>query len=105
MSPDGMERLALTVNGQMPGPLIEANWGDTVVVKVNNKLQNNGTSIHFHGIRQLDNSEYDGVPSITQCPIAPGDSLVYKWRATNYGTSWYVIPEHQILMSSITLAF
>lgn len=89
LAPDGISRIALTVNGQLPGPLIEANWGDTVIVTVNNKLQDNGTSIHFHGIRQLNNSEYDGVPAITQCPIAPGDSMTYKWTATNYGTSWY----------------
>lgn len=89
VAPDGIERIAFLVNGQMPGPTIEANWGDTVVVKVNNKLTANGTSIHFHGIRQLNTSEYDGVPSITQCPIAPGDSFTYKFVATNYGTSWY----------------
>jgi FtsP/CotA-like multicopper oxidase with cupredoxin domain len=89
IAPDGIERVALTVNGQLPGPAIEANWGDTVIITVNNKLQDNGTSIHFHGIRQLNNSEYDGVPAITQCPIAPGDSFTYRWTATNYGTSWY----------------
>jgi FtsP/CotA-like multicopper oxidase with cupredoxin domain len=89
LAPDGHSRVVLAVNGQMPGPLLEASWGDNVVVTVNNKMQDNGTSIHFHGIRQLNNAEYDGVPAITQCPIAPGDSLTYKWRATNYGTSWY----------------
>jgi len=73
----------------MPGPAIEANWGDTIVVTVNNKLTNNGTSIHFHGVRQNLTNEYDGVPSITQCPIAPGESMTYTWVATNYGTSWY----------------
>lgn len=31
----------------------------------------------------------DGVPSITQCATAPGDSITYKWRATQYGTTWY----------------
>lgn len=89
VAPDGIERIAFLINGQMPGPPIEANWGDTIVVKVNNKLTANGTSIHFHGIRQLNSSEYDGVPSVTQCPIAPGDSFTYKFVATNYGTSWY----------------
>ncbi|KAF2036523.1 hypothetical protein EK21DRAFT_51690 [Setomelanomma holmii] len=89
LAPDGIPRIALVVNGQVPGPLLEANWGDTVVVTVNNKLQDNGTSIHFHGIRQLNNSEHDGVPAITQCPIPPGDFLTYNWTATNYGTSWY----------------
>jgi FtsP/CotA-like multicopper oxidase with cupredoxin domain len=88
-SPDGIERLGLVVNGQMPGPAIKASWGDTVVVTVKNSLQNNGTSIHFHGVRQLDNNMNDGVPSITQCPIAPGESMTYTWVAENYGTSWY----------------
>lgn len=31
----------------------------------------------------------DGVPSITQCPTAPGESITYTWRATQYGSSWY----------------
>jgi hypothetical protein len=48
LAPDGVERLVMVVNGQMPGPTINASWGDTVVVKVNNKLANaNGTSIHW----------------------------------------------------------
>ncbi|KAH3919116.1 hypothetical protein HBI56_100110 [Parastagonospora nodorum] len=89
LAPDGIPRIVLAVNGQVPGPLLEANWGDNVVVTVNNKLQDNGTSIHFHGIRQINNAAHDGVPAITQCPIAPGDSFTYKWTATNYGTSWY----------------
>ncbi|KAH7135758.1 Cupredoxin [Dendryphion nanum] len=89
IAPDGRPRQALLINGQMPGPPIEANWGDTVIVKVNNKMQDNGTSIHFHGIRQYNTTEADGVVSVTQCPIAPGESMTYEFVATNYGTSWY----------------
>lgn len=33
--------------------------------------------------------QMDGVASITQCPLAPGDSQTYKWRATQYGSTWY----------------
>lgn len=51
--------------------------------------QNNGTSIHFHGIRQQNNTQNDGVSSVTQCPTAPGDTITYKWRATQYGSSWW----------------
>ncbi|KAH8652632.1 putative extracellular dihydrogeodin oxidase/laccase [Tricladium varicosporioides] len=86
---DGVERIVLTVNGTFPGPTIIADWGDTVVVHVTNSMQNNGTSIHFHGIRQNYTNEMDGVASITQCPIAPGDSFTHTWRATQYGSSWY----------------
>jgi FtsP/CotA-like multicopper oxidase with cupredoxin domain len=59
------------------------------VVHVTNSMQNNGTSIHFHGIRQNYTNPMDGVAAITQCPTAPGDSITYTWRATQYGSSWY----------------
>ena len=55
---------------------------DLVVVHVTNSMQNNGTSIHWHGFRQMNSSEQDGVASITQCPVAPGDSMTYRFRAT-----------------------
>lgn len=86
--PDGTCRQALTVNGSIPGPTIIADWGDTVVVHVRNSLENNGTSIHFHGIRQNWTNSEDGVASITQCPTAPDESVTYTWKATQYGVSW-----------------
>ena len=61
----------------------------TVHIKVTNKLVNNGTSIHWHGIRQWQSVHMDGVNGVTQCPITPDDSLVYTWRAMQYGSSWY----------------
>lgn len=88
-SPDGIERIVLAINGTVPGPTIYADWGDTIVVHVTNSLANNGSSIHFHGIRQNYTNQNDGVPSLTQCPIAPGESYTYTWKATQYGTSWY----------------
>lgn len=42
------------VNGTYPGPWLQACWGDTIRVKVINKLKHNGTAIHWHGIRQLN---------------------------------------------------
>lgn len=42
------------------------------VVHVTNALQTNGTSLHFHGIRQNGTNYMDGTASVTQCPIAPG---------------------------------
>ncbi|KAJ8121315.1 hypothetical protein O1611_g10137 [Lasiodiplodia mahajangana] len=88
-APDGVERVVLSVNGSVPGPTIIADWGDTVVVHVTNSMENNGTGIHFHGIRQNYTNQNDGVPSLTQCPIAPGSSYTYTWKATQYGSSWY----------------
>ncbi|KAF1981848.1 multicopper oxidase [Aulographum hederae CBS 113979] len=89
VAPDGVERMGLVVNGGTPGPAIEASWGDTVVVKINNEMPDNGTSIHFHGVRQNYTNMHDGVVAITQCPIAPGDTATYQWVAEQYGTSWY----------------
>lgn len=90
-APDGFSRTVYAINGSVPGPTIVADWGDTVVVHVTNSLTTakNGTSIHFHGVRQNYTNGMDGVTSITQCPTAVGDSMVYTWRATQYGSSWY----------------
>ncbi|KAH8151036.1 uncharacterized protein LAJ45_04737 [Morchella importuna] len=88
-APDGYDRLMLTFNGSYPGPTIVADWGDTVRIHVKNNMEFNGTSIHWHGLRQLWTTEQDGVNGITQCPIAPTDSFTYEWTATQYGTSWY----------------
>ncbi|KAK8193583.1 multicopper like protein [Phyllosticta capitalensis] len=78
-----------TINGTYPGPLLEACWGDEIIVHVKNWAQTNGTTIHWHGIRQLGSNEMDGVNGVTQCPIAYGEEMTYKFRATQYGNSWY----------------
>ncbi|KAF2469246.1 multicopper oxidase [Lindgomyces ingoldianus] len=91
VAPDGISRYAQAVNGSIPGPTLFADWGDTVVVHVTNSLttSQNGTSIHFHGIRQNYTNDQDGVSSITQCPTAPGSSITYTWKAVQYGSTWY----------------
>lgn len=73
------------------GPTIFADWGDNVVVHMtsNLKTSSNGSSFHFHGTHQNYTNPHDGVVAITQCPVAPGSSVTYRWRATQYGTSWY----------------
>jgi len=55
----------------------------------NHLTLDNGTSIHFHGIRQHGTNAHDGVVAITQCPVAPNETITYRWKATQYGTSWY----------------
>ncbi|CAJ2508541.1 Uu.00g135670.m01.CDS01 [Anthostomella pinea] len=86
---DGVERVVLIVNGSVPAPTIFANWGDHLVIHVHNALADNGTSLHWHGLRQNSTNQHDGVASITQCPVAPGDSITYRFRAEQYGHSWY----------------
>ncbi len=91
IAPDGVERDVLLINDQFPGPLIEANWGDTIEVTVTNELAapEEGTSFHWHGLLQKDSQWMDGVPGIMQCPIAPGQTFTYSFTADLYGTSWY----------------
>lgn len=89
MAPDGVPVSMMVVNGQYPGPTIFADWGDTISVTVTNNLKNNGTGIHWHGIRQLGSNQMDGTNGLTECPIAPGTSKTYTFKATQYGTSWY----------------
>ncbi|KAI9172516.1 Ascorbase and Cu-oxidase [Paramyrothecium foliicola] len=91
IAPDGYERDVLLVNGAFPGPLIEANWGDTIQVKVTNNITapEEGTAIHWHGFFQKGTPWYDGVPSVTQCPIAPGKSFTYQFQADVHGSTWY----------------
>ncbi|TEA18080.1 Laccase-1 [Colletotrichum sidae] len=87
---DGMAKnSAMLINGGFPGTSIVADWGDKVEVRVVNNLRTNGTSIHWHGVRMLNNNVNDGVNGITECPIPPGGSKTYTWRAEQYGSSWY----------------
>jgi FtsP/CotA-like multicopper oxidase with cupredoxin domain len=47
------------------------------------------TSIHWHGLNQPGTPYYDGVVTVSQCPIVPGSNLTYRFRADEYGTSWW----------------
>ncbi|KAF2721881.1 multicopper oxidase [Polychaeton citri CBS 116435] len=88
-NPDGVWRLMILVNNQFPGPLIEANEGDTIVVHVHNQAVN-ATSIHWHGMYQRGTPHMDGTAGVTQCPIAPGGSFTYEFTvAGQSGTYWW----------------
>ncbi|EKD15631.1 uncharacterized protein L3040_006021 [Drepanopeziza brunnea f. sp. 'multigermtubi'] len=91
IAPDGYQMNVILVNGQFPGPQIEANWGDTIQVTIHNKITGpeEGTAFHWHGFLQKETPWYDGVPGVDQCPIAPGNSFTYSFKASLYGTSWY----------------
>ncbi|KAF2176521.1 multicopper oxidase [Zopfia rhizophila CBS 207.26] len=89
VSPDGLSRPAITFNGTIPGPTLFADWGDTMIVHVKNSLDRKGTSVHWHGLRMNYTNQEDGVASITQCATTPGDTYTYKFRLTQYGTTWY----------------
>ncbi|KAI4169291.1 MAG: hypothetical protein LQ343_005789 [Gyalolechia ehrenbergii] len=91
IAPDGVNKSVMLINGQFPGPTIEANWGDTFSINVHNQITEpeEGTALHWHGLLQRATPWFDGVPAVQQCPIAPGKSLTYTFKADLFGTSWY----------------
>lgn len=52
-SPDCYKKLVITINGKTPGPTINAEVGDTIVVELKNSLITENIAIHWHGIRQV----------------------------------------------------
>ncbi len=82
----GKEKRAIAVNGQIPMPTLTFTEGDTAEIVVHNQL-NESTSLHWHGVF-LPNKE-DGVPHLTQQPIAPGESYTYRFPIIQNGTHWY----------------
>lgn len=87
--PSGYLRRMAVINNHFPGPLIEANQGDLVRIRVRNNLDH-PQAIHWHGIRQNGTNHMDGVPGISQCPIPPGGEFTYEWTTVNeVGTYWY----------------
>lgn len=78
--------LAITVNGGIPAPTLEATEGDELVIHVNNTM-NQETSIHWHGL--LVPNDQDGVPYMTTPPIAAHSSATYRFPLRQHGTYWY----------------
>ena len=82
----GKSKRAIAVNGQIPMPTLTFTEGDTAEIYVHNEL-NESTSLHWHGLF-LPNKE-DGVPNLTQMPIEPHTTHVYKFPIIQHGTHWY----------------
>ncbi|KAI0035841.1 laccase [Vararia minispora EC-137] len=102
LSPDGVSRETVVVNGQFPGPLIVGNKGDNFRINVHDDLNDTGldtaTSIHWHGLFQHNTQVLDWPCSmdttysrlVLQCPIVPGESFLYRFSVPDQaGTYWY----------------
>ena len=78
----------ITVNGQFPAPLLEFEEGDDAVIRVTNKLKNQDSSVHWHGL--LLPGIMDGVPGFNGFNgIKPNEEYVYKFKVRQSGTYWY----------------
>ena len=82
----GAARTAMTINGSLPGPILRWREGDTVTLRVRNRLKED-TSIHWHGI--ILPANMDGVPGLSFHGIAPDGMYEYKFKANQNGTYWY----------------
>lgn len=82
----GKAKRAIAVNGKIPMPTLTFTEGDTAEIYVHNRLKES-TSLHWHGLF-LPN-QYDGVPYLTQMPIEPNKTHVYRFPIIQNGTHWY----------------
>ncbi len=82
----GSTKMAQTINGSIPGPLLRWREGDTVTLRVANQLDED-TSIHWHGI--ILPANMDGVPGLSFHGIRPRESYTYRFDVKQSGTYWY----------------
>lgn len=82
----GRPRMATTINGSIPAPILRWREGDTVTLRIHNRLTV-PTSIHWHGI--LLPFQMDGVPGLSFRGIPAGETFVYRFKVQQSGTYWY----------------
>jgi iron transport multicopper oxidase len=89
-NPDGLhERPVMGINGQWPIPPLHVTKGERVIITVHNYLNNETTSLHWHGLYMNGTAHMDGPPGVAQCEISPGDSFVYDFTIQQPGTYWF----------------
>jgi FtsP/CotA-like multicopper oxidase with cupredoxin domain len=89
---------AWTYDGGLPGPLIRLRIGDRLIVHFTNRLPE-PTTVHWHGLRVP--LPMDGVPGVSQPPVAPGASFTYDFVVPDAGLFWY----HPHVMSAAQVGF
>ncbi|MEO7939403.1 MAG: copper resistance system multicopper oxidase [Burkholderiaceae bacterium] len=82
----GKPRMATAINGSIPAPTLRWREGETVTIRVTNRLRE-ASSIHWHGI--ILPFQMDGVPGISFAGIPPGETFTYRFKVEQSGTFWY----------------
>ncbi|QTD44946.1 copper resistance system multicopper oxidase [Ottowia testudinis] len=82
----GTPGIATAINGSVPAPTLRWKEGDTVTIRVTNRLRES-TSIHWHGI--ILPYQMDGVPGVSFAGIGPGETFTYRFKVEQSGTYWY----------------
>jgi FtsP/CotA-like multicopper oxidase with cupredoxin domain len=77
----------ITVNGNIPAPILSFTEGDEAVIHVTNKMSE-PTSIHWHGL--ILPGAMDGVTGFNGFEaIKPGTTFTYRFLIKQTGTYWY----------------
>jgi CopA family copper-resistance protein len=84
---EGRTGHAIAINGTVPAPLIRLREGQNVRVAVTNRLKDEDTSIHWHGI--ILPFQMDGVPGVSFPGIKPSETFIYEFPVVQSGTYWY----------------
>ena len=82
----GQPGIATAVNGRLPAPLLRWREGDTITLRVSNRLSA-PSSIHWHGM--IVPADMDGVPGLSFNGIGPGETYLYRFKVNQSGTYWY----------------
>ncbi|URD97276.1 L-ascorbate oxidase [Musa troglodytarum] len=88
--PMGVKQQGILINGQFPGPQIEAVTNDNVIINVFNSLPE-PFLLSWNGIQQRRNSWQDGVFG-TNCPIPPGRNFTYVMQVKDQIGSFFYFP-------------
>ncbi|WP_165987822.1 multicopper oxidase family protein [Streptomyces sp. YIM 98790] len=70
----------------LPGPEVRVTAGDTLALTLANHLPDS-TSVHWHGLALRN--DMDGVPDVTQPPIAAHADFTYRFAVPHPGTYWF----------------
>lgn len=89
-SPDCVDAVVVTTNGEFPGPTIRVQPGELLEVYVENHMLSTALSIHWHGQQQMGTSWQDGTTMVSSCPIPPMSSWTYRFNVNDHpGTYQY----------------
>nr|CAB3496044.1 unnamed protein product [Digitaria exilis] len=90
INPLGVSQQGILINGQFPGPTIECQTNDNLIINVRNSLPD-PFLLSWNGLQQRKNSWQDGV-SGTNCPVPPGQNFTYHMQAKDQIGSFFYFP-------------
>jgi len=88
----GVSAATWAYGARLPGREIRVRAGDTLRATLRNGLPD-PTTVHWHGLALRN--DMDGLPGVTQPPIASGAAMTYEFTVPHAGTHWFH-PHHGI---------